>query len=164
MSKKFSSIIIIVITMIYVSVMVYLNKSYENIDIKLKVLSIFESIKINIGNVFRQKNNPKIIYKDMEQGSEIIVDIKPSVPAVSQYISEDSSIKKKVKYKLSYSDKEKLLGYAKKLSPIDQAKINEYLKDLDTADVENTLSLLKTRFTDKEYEKLKVIESELKRK
>lgn len=95
MSKKFSSIIIIVITMIYVSVMVYLNKSYENIDIKLKVLSIFESIKINIGNVFRQKNNPKIIYKDMEQGSEIIVDIKPSVPAVSQYISEDSSIKKK---------------------------------------------------------------------
>lgn len=57
-----------------------------------------------------------------------------------------------------------MLGYAKKLSPIDQAKINEYLKDLDTADVENTLSLLKTRFTDKEYEKLKVIESELKRK
>ncbi|MCM8709747.1 hypothetical protein M2651_01760 [Clostridium sp. SYSU_GA19001] len=159
MNKKFLSAIIIIATMIYVAVALYFSKPFGNIDIKFKFPNLVQIIKnIDVKTVFIQKNSSKIVHDNVEQVSDIMVDIKSKTDGAVQNINNENT------YKLSYSDREKLLGYAKILSPIDQAKIIEYLKDLDKADVKSVFKLFKTRLTDKDYEKFKAIEAELSKK
>lgn len=59
--------------------------------------------------------------------------------------------------KLTLSDKEKLLSVAAKLSAVDYEKINRYLQNGSDEDIKNTIKLLKSRLSDKDYEKVKVV-------
>lgn len=65
--------------------------------------------------------------------------------------------KSKIKDKLTLSDKEKLLSVAAKLSAVDYEKINKYLQNGSDEDIKNTIKLLKSRLSDKDYEKVKVV-------
>ncbi|WML36614.1 hypothetical protein [Clostridium sp. OS1-26] len=55
------------------------------------------------------------------------------------------------------SDKEKLLSIAAKLSAVDYEKINKYLQNGSDEDIKNTIKLLKSRLSDKDYEKVRVV-------
>lgn len=65
--------------------------------------------------------------------------------------------KSKIKDKLTLSDKEKLLSIAAKLSAVDYEKINTYLQNGSDEDIKNTIKLLKSRLSDKDYEKVKLV-------
>lgn len=65
--------------------------------------------------------------------------------------------KSKVKDSLTFSDKEKLLFIASKLSVVDYDKINKYLQNGSDEDIKNTIKLLKERLSDKDYEKVKEV-------
>lgn len=65
--------------------------------------------------------------------------------------------KSQIKDKLTLSDKEKLLSIAAKLSAVDYEKINKYLQNGSDEDIKSTIKLLKSRLSDKDYEKVKVV-------
>lgn len=65
--------------------------------------------------------------------------------------------KSKIKDSLTLADKEKLLSIAAKLSAIDYEKINKYLETGSDEDIRNTIKLLKSRLSDKDYEKVKEV-------
>ncbi|MBV7276474.1 hypothetical protein JMF89_01850 [Clostridiaceae bacterium UIB06] len=65
--------------------------------------------------------------------------------------------KLKIKDSLTLADKEKLLSVAAKLSAIDYEKINKYLENGSDEDIRNTIKLLKSRLSDKDYEKVKAV-------
>jgi lipopolysaccharide export LptBFGC system permease protein LptF len=92
-----------------------------------------------------------------------------SEDAVSESVKKDSAnyssdstpvfkvSKSKIKDKLTLSDKEKLLSIAAKLSAVDYEKINTYLQNGSDEDIKNTIKLLKSRLSDKDYEKVKLV-------
>ncbi|MBC2579837.1 hypothetical protein [Clostridium sp. DJ247] len=65
--------------------------------------------------------------------------------------------KYKVKDSLTFTDKEKLLVIASKLSAVDYEKINEYLQKGSDEDIKNTIKLLRERLSDKDYEKVREV-------
>lgn len=65
---------------------------------------------------------------------------------------------------LSPEEKEKLKGAAKKLSSIDQDKVNKYLESNDNNDIVNAIHLLKNRLSDHEYESIKSIDDKYSKK
>jgi hypothetical protein len=66
-----------------------------------------------------------------------------------------------VKYELTEADKELILIASKKLSPLDQEKINTYLKYLSDINAKNAINLLRDRLADKDFEKIKNISLKL---
>lgn len=63
----------------------------------------------------------------------------------------------KVKDSLTFTDKEKLLVIASKLSAVDYEKINGYLQKGSDEDIKNTIKLLRERLSDKDYEKVREV-------
>lgn len=59
------------------------------------------------------------------------------------------------KSELTPFDKERLLAVSKKLSPIDQAKINDYLKDSNL--IKNAINLFRDRLSEAEFDDIKDI-------
>lgn len=57
MSKKFYSIVVVIITIIYLCVMLYINKDYIMENYTVKEISFFQNIKsYNLKNFFNKKN------------------------------------------------------------------------------------------------------------
>jgi hypothetical protein len=65
------------------------------------------------------------------------------------------------KYNITDEDMERLLSAAKKLSPIDQVKVNSYLEGIGEGDVISAVNLMKDRLSDKEFEKIQEVCSKL---
>lgn len=88
-------------------------------------------------------------------------DVESSEDASSSQSKESIPVfkvsKSKIKDSLTLADKEKLLSVAAKLSAIDYEKINKYLENGSDEDIRNTIKLLKSRLSDKDYEKVKVV-------
>lgn len=105
------------------------------------------------------------------QQSFIVIDKRNSSEAidsgeVSQSGYPDSTAVFKVESStiedsLSIMDKAKLLGVATKISPVDYARIYNYLYDENSArGIINTFRLLKTRLSNSDYDKIKDIASQ----
>lgn len=66
--------------------------------------------------------------------------------------------KEEIKDKLTLSDKQKILSVARKLSPSDYEKINQYINNEDgDQGVIDAVKLLRDRLSDKDYEKIKEV-------
>ncbi len=205
MSKKIGSIIIIFITIIYVTITLHLN-GYNTLDLgSIKVRQVINSI-VNLNK------NPKITYEEVKQNSEIVVQnntqnntkfegktYKLNILKMSKatkeiklenlYLSERELLKNindktivvenysgkendkdspvfnsDIKYNLTDDDKERILIASKKLSPLDQEKINTYLKYINTANAKNAINLLRDRLSDKDFEKIKDISIKVNKK
>lgn len=164
MYRRFCSILVIIFTMIYSCTMLYLNKDYISEKYKEKKINIFESIKnFNVQTILnKEAKDAEAAMKKAESETTPNATPKKVLPkntAVDdeKTTSSNNSINKE-KFKLTPSDREKMLDFAKALSPIDQNKIEEYIRDVNDADLLSALNLFKKRFSDKEYERLKNIE------
>lgn len=85
----------------------------------------------------------------------------------AENVKQDTSVsvfkvsREKIVQEISVSDKLKLISIANKVSPIDYAKINNYLNEPDVNEgVKKAFALLKLRLSKKDYEKLKEATSE----
>jgi hypothetical protein len=214
MSKKISSIIIIFFTMLYVFVTIYVSE-YNILEMSnTKAIQIINSIKkIDIRSVLKPSKNPKIVYEEVKQNSEIIVinntefegklyklnilkmsnsikknkleniyfserEIRESIYDKTPVYTSSGSIDNKTKindkevtvfnteasYVLTEEDKERILTLSKKLSPLDQEKINTYLKYISDVNAKNAINLLRDRLSDKDFEKIKEISLKLNKK
>jgi hypothetical protein len=214
MSKKISSIIIIFFTMLYVFVTIYVSE-YNILEMSnTKAIQIINSIKkIDIRSVLKPSKNPKIVYEEVTQNSEIIVinntefegklyklnilkmsnsikknkleniyfserEIRESIYDKTPVYTSSGSIDNKTKindkevtvfnteasYVLTEEDKERILTLSKKLSPLDQEKINTYLKYISDVNAKNAINLLRDRLSDKDFEKIKEISLKLNKK
>lgn len=66
--------------------------------------------------------------------------------------------REEIKDKLTLSDKQKILSVARKLSPSDYEKINQYINNEDgNQGVIDAVKLLRDRLSDKDYEKIKEV-------
>lgn len=77
---------------------------------------------------------------------------------------ETAVFNNQTKSNLSTAEKERLLSAGKKLSPIDQEKINRYLQSDNISNVKIALNLLRDRLSDKEYQNIKDIGEKLNNK
>lgn len=68
------------------------------------------------------------------------------------------------KYQLTEADKERILTASKKLSPLDQEKINTYIKYINDENAKNAVNLLRDRLSDKDFEDIKDISLKLNKK
>ncbi|MCM0649797.1 hypothetical protein NBE98_15630 [Clostridium swellfunianum] len=226
MRKKIGSIIIIVFTLIYVSVMIYVS-GYDLVEIgRVKARQVINSAKNSkIALILENNKKPKVIYEDVKQNSEIAVNnntnknnVKKSegklYPLTVMKVSdkakesklekiyleereirqsandqtpidlnsiakapksksetksnsenknnEDVSVfKVMTQYQLTAEDKERIRTLSKKLSPLDQEKINTYLQFINDVNAKNAVNLLRDRLSDKEFEKIKDISIKL---
>lgn len=94
--------------------------------------------------------NIKVIEQDAVNDPNKVSKPKKEVEEISTF----NEIKNE-KPELSPSDKERLLAVSKKLSPIDQAKINDYLKENNL--IENVINLFRNRLSDAEFDDIKDI-------
>ncbi|WP_411682542.1 hypothetical protein [Clostridium thailandense] len=113
-----------------------------------------ENNKTNDAKKKTIKNNDKT--EDLKDN-----DVDTSEDANSSQSKESIPVfkvsKLKIKDSLTLADKEKLLSVAAKLSAIDYEKINKYLENGSDEDIRNTIKLLKSRLSDKDYEKVKAV-------
>jgi hypothetical protein len=214
MSKKISSIIIIFFTMLYVFVGIYLSE-YNIFEMNnTKAIQIINSIKkIDIMSVLKPSKNPKVVYEEVKQNSEIVVinnaefegklyklnilkmsnsikknkleniyfservlreSIYDKTPIYTSSVSIDNKTKTNEKevtvfnteasYVLTEEDKERILTLSKKLSPLDQEKINTYLKYISDVNAKNAINLLRDRLSDKDFEKIKELSLKFNKK
>jgi hypothetical protein len=179
-----------------------------------KAIQIINSIKkIDIRSVLKPSKNPKVVYEEVKQNSEIIVinntefegklyklnilkmsnsikknkleniyfserEIRESIYDKTPVYTSSGSIDNKTKtndkevtvfnteasYVLTEEDKERILTLSKKLSPLDQEKINTYLKYISDVNAKNAINLLRDRLSDKDFEKIKEISLKFNKK
>jgi hypothetical protein len=103
------------------------------------------SIKVYLSENIRR--NIRVEYDKVKQSPT-------PVPMESKKISN-------TKYNITDEDMERLLSAAKKLSPIDQVKVNSYLEEIGEGDVISAVNLMKDRLSDKEFEKIQEVYSKL---
>lgn len=124
------------------------DSSETTADSSAALPKAFRKAKLN-----RMNENQIEYINEIKSNEDSSLKDESTVKEVSSIIQSDAQ-----KYKITSLEKERLLNLARKLAPIDQAKIENYLKNQDESDVIKTLSLLKERLTDSEYEKLKDLE------
>lgn len=141
----------------------------------LAVTDAYKSFKMNEISEKMQQDK-KVFFEESDKAVEAkkVADKESSKKissedAVSENVKKDSAnyssdstpvfkvSKSKIKDKLTLSDKEKLLSVAAKLSAVDYEKINTYLQNGSDEDIKNTIKLLKSRLSDKDYEKVKLV-------
>jgi hypothetical protein len=200
--------------MLYVFVTIYVSE-YNILEMSnTKAIQIINSIKkIDIRSVLKPSKNPKVVYEEVKQNSEIIVinnaefegklyklnilkmsnsikknkleniyfserEIRESIYDKTPVYTSSGSIDNKTKtndkevtvfntelsYVLTEEDKERILTLSKKLSPLDQEKINTYLKYISDVNAKNALNLLRDRLSDKDFEKIKEISLKINKK
>lgn len=115
----------------------------------MKEKEVMDSLKDNTGVDEKNKNIGNTILNQDKKTNN-----KQNVPTINTSETEKSKDRKV----LTISDRDKILQFAKVLSPIDQANIKSYLENIKEADIKSALDLLKNRLTDKEYEKVKELE------
>lgn len=151
------------------------GKNETNQANSIAVTDAYKSFKMNeISEKIQQ--DKKVFFEESGKAAEAkkIEDKESSKKissedAVSENVKKDSAnyssdstpvfkvSKSKIKDKLTLSDKEKLLSIAAKLSAVDYEKINTYLQNGSDEDIKNTIKLLKSRLSDKDYEKVKLV-------
>jgi hypothetical protein len=153
--KKLSSILVISLTVIYVTITLYLNE-YKLVETSsIKIRQVISNIKnINIEKVLKLNNNQRVQYDPVKQSS----------PVEAKNYNQVSEFNVDVQHELTEEDKERLLLAANKLSPIDQVKINNYLENSENGGIKNAVSLLRDRLSDKDFEKIKNISDMLNKK
>lgn len=142
------------------------KKSYIATEIykKLKMDEINEEMEHDKKVFFEQNNKTVDVKKDTVENnvrknelenSEIVNDKNGEYSHNSAPVFKVS--KSKIKDSLTLSDKEKLLSIATKLSAVDCEKVNKYLETGSDKDIKSTIKLLKSRLSDKDYEKVRVV-------
>jgi hypothetical protein len=200
--------------MLYVFVTIYVSE-YNILKMSdTNAIQIINSIKkIDIRSVLKPSKNPKVVYEEVKQNSEIIVinntefegklyklnilkmsnsikknkleniyfserEIRESIYDKTPVYTSSGSIDNKTKtndkevtvfnteasYVLTEEDKERILTLSKKLSPLDQEKINTYLKYISDVNAKNAINLLRDRLSDKDFEKIKEISLKFNKK
>lgn len=151
------------------------DKNEINQANSLAVTDAYKSFKMNEISEKMQQDK-KVFFEESDKAVEAkkVADKESSKKissedAVSENVKKDSAnyssdstpvfkvSKSKIKDKLTLSDKEKLLSIAAKLSAVDYEKINTYLQNGSDEDIKNTIKLLKSRLSDKDYEKVKLV-------
>lgn len=152
MRKKIYSIMMIVLTVIYVLDRLYMNKPEIR---ELAILKVKDNVKqavadINSIKIYLSENirrNIRVEYDKVKQSSTPIL--------------KESKKNSNTKYNISDEYMERLSNAAKKLSPIDQVKVNSYLEGIGEGDVITAINLMKDRLSDKEFEKIQEVYSKL---
>jgi hypothetical protein len=147
-------------------------KDRTEFDGKLYKLNI-----IKMSNKVKKDKLEKVYFAEREI-RESIYDKTPidtnDIAKATSSMSVDSKTKindkevavfnREVRYELTEADKELILTASKKLSPLDQEKINTYLKYISDINAKNAINLLRDRLADKDFEKIKGISLKLNKK
>jgi hypothetical protein len=112
--------------------------------------------KTSISDMLTQKN----IKNDNKKSD----DNSKTATSSSKNNEETAVFNNQTKLNLTLSEKERLLSAGKKLSPIDQEKINRYLQSGNNSDMKIALNLLRDRLSDKEFQNIKDIGEKLNNK
>jgi hypothetical protein len=136
--------------------------------------------KLNIIKMSNEVKKDKLekVYFSEREVRESIYDKTPintnNIAENTSSMSKDSKTKTsdkeaavfntEARYELSEADKERILTASKKLSPLDQEKINTYLKYISDINAKNAINLLRDRLADKDFEKIKDISLKLSKK
>jgi hypothetical protein len=133
------------------------NSKFEDKIYKLNILNVSKAVK---------KDKLENLYLAER---ELLKSIRDKAPIEENYTtnkkSEDTSVfSTGVEFKLTEEEKERILTASKKLSPLDQEKINTYLKYISANNAKNAINLLRDRLSDKDFEKLKDISAKLNKK
>lgn len=140
MYKKICSLIVVFFTTVYVlqSVDISIRPAVTCLD---KFGNMMVSSKDTVLNKIKDVgNSTQIKYDEVQQQSQITVS--------NRQHNLDSTDKK---IKLAEYDKERLLSVSKKLSSIDQQKINSYIESSTAKELLACLNLLKQRLPNKDY-------------
>lgn len=120
--------------------------------------SQIEDIKNYYNEKYAQKDNSK---KEVSKQVSKEPNTKKETTKDNSEIGEAPVFKvskEEIKEKLSLSDKQKLLLVARKLSPSDYEKINQYISNEgDEQGIIDAIKLLRDRLSDKDYEKIKEV-------
>lgn len=138
------------------------NAEFEGKLYKLNILKVSNSFKKNkLENIyFSERELRESIYakNPIDTSSQAIDNItKTNDKEVTVFNTEAS-------YVLTEEDKERILTLSKKLSPLDQEKINTYLKYISDVNAKNVINLLRDRLSDKDFEKIKDISLKFNKK
>lgn len=139
---------------------------------KSKINALHESQVEDMKNYFNDKyaqnNNTKKeiskeVSKDKDTKNNTSIDGKDKTDtAVDNGDKTDTQVfkvsREEIKDKLTLLDKQKILSVARKLSPSDYEKINQYINNEDgDQGVIDAVKLLRDRLSDKDYEKIKEV-------
>lgn len=134
---------------------------------KNKLNAMHESQVEDIKNYYNEKYAQKDNSKNQESKKEVSKQASKEDDTKNETTKDNSEkdeasvfkvSKEEIKEKLSLSDKQKLLLVARKLSPSDYEKINQYIgNEGDEQGIIDAIKLLRDRLSDKDYEKIKEV-------
>lgn len=146
MSKKFLSILVIMLTALYVTSALYLNGLEIEVPFKAKVHSVSAAVKsIDIYSLLKispQNSSKKSNNEDLAVFSDKI----------------------KEKYYLSDNDKEVILKVSAELSPIDKAKVFDYVRSEYLDSIFQAVNIIKARLDETSFNEVKPLWEELNSK
>lgn len=129
---------------------------------KSKINALHESQVEDMKNYYNDKyaqndNSKKEISKEVSKEDDTKNDA--SIDNVDKNDTQVFKVsREEIKDKLTLSDKQKILSVARKLSPSDYEKINQYINNEDgDQGVIDAVKLLRDRLSDKDYEKIKEV-------
>lgn len=158
MTKKILYIITLLCTLISVAVILF----WSNDEIK-KNKKIYSDIKFfESGNTIEEQSNKKDSgaekNKEFSQNNDKknINNSGKATATATETLSVFKVSKDDIQSKLSLADKEKILNAAMKLSPVDYARIKQYV-ELENSEegIRKSMKLLKERLSEKDYNKVR---------
>lgn len=147
MSKRFLSILVIMLTVFYVTCTLYLSGLEIEVPLKAKIHSVSAAVKsIDIYSLLKiSKQNSS------EKGN-------------NEDLAVFSNNKMKEKFYLPEYDKEVILKVAAELSPIDKAKVFDHVNSEYLDDIFQAVNIIKVRLDKKSFDEVKPLWKELNTK
>lgn len=108
---------------------------------------------INKSNLNKNNNEKSKTQKERDYKTPNGVEVGEAKEEISVFKVSKSQIKDK----LTILDKQKMLSVGTKLSAIDYEKVNKYLQNGSDEDIISAIKLLKSRLSDKDYDKVKQV-------
>jgi hypothetical protein len=139
MNKNKLSITVVLATILYVTTTLYFNR--------IEIIEHSRVSKYNVLNSLKGISLSKVL---------TLLNIGNSGDKNSKDLAAFST-KDIIKYTLSEADKEKILEAAKPLSPIDRAKVSDYIDSSYKESILKAFTLIKIRLGNEQFDKIKEI-------
>ncbi|NLP27771.1 MAG: hypothetical protein GX370_03210 [Clostridia bacterium] len=160
MKYKISSFIVIICSIVCAYIMLSSSNDMASYDQNIET-ELLEQANSREGDGLEEKNNLEEEKEESKDNKEKKVEEEKNkeeeYPESTAVFKVQSS---EIIDKLTISEKTKLLALRQKISPVDYAKINNYLLDENsTRGIIKTFALLKARLSQEDYDKIKDIAS-----